>query len=290
MQEKSVGMGNGLFGIIAVGIILVLMGVPFVGMTIMTMMMLAPDTRFGLPMTLVTLFIVFLISDFTGALISATGAGFIVGFIRSGRGFRCSVVAASAATALASLFGTLLLPEQSLLSGENIATLMHFYHSAGMSSSEILFVMDVLLYVLPSLLALWAVGGVIVSAATVKLMNRRKGIELELPGDQSMRLGLIPAWILIAALAVNLAGSSLPPFLQQAAVNISIFMILPYAAVGLTVFRKALSLYPQGLILTVFVGVVFPPIAIGVLVIIGILDTWFDFRARLKRIDERKNQ
>ncbi|MCD4700332.1 MAG: hypothetical protein K8S24_00600 [Candidatus Aegiribacteria sp.] len=285
MQEKSGGMGNGFFGIIVVGIILILMGIPFVGMTVMTLMMVAPESRFGLPLALATLFIVFLISDFTGALIAATGAGFMTAFIGSGRSFRFSVTVASTATALASLFGTLLLPEQSLLSGDSIETLMQFYSSAGMSTSEILFVMDVLTYVLPSLLALWAVGGVIASGAAIKLINRRKGIELGLPGEHSMRLGLVPAWILIAALAVNLAGSG---NLQQAAVNISIFMILPYSAVGLAVCRKALSLYPQGFILAVLVGIVFPPLAVGLLMIAGMLDTWFDFRTRLNRIDERK--
>jgi uncharacterized membrane protein YqaE (UPF0057 family) len=88
---------------------------------------------------------------------------------------------------------------------------------------------------------------------------------------------------------VNLVGKSFSPYLQQAAVNISIFMILPYTAVGLAVCRKVLSIYPQSLLLAVLVGIIFPPIAVGLLVITGILDTWFDFRTRLKKIDERKN-
>lgn len=287
MQNKPGGIGSGFFGIIAVGIILILMGVPFVGMTVMTVMMIAPESRFGLPLALATLFVVFLISDFTGALIAATGAGFMTAFIKSGRSFRFSVATASAATALASIFGTLLLPEQSLLSGDNVETLVQFYRSAGMSSSEIVFVLDVLIYILPSILALWAVGGVIASGAAVKLINRRKGLELEIPGDHTMKMGMIPAWILIAALAINLVGNG---HLQQAAANISIFMILPYSAVGLTICRKALSIYPQGFMLAVLVGIVFPPLAVGLLMITGILDTWLDFRTRLKKMEERKNQ
>jgi hypothetical protein len=289
MQLKTAGSGSGFFGIVTVGIILVLMGVPFVGMTVMTAMMLVPDSRTGLPLALATLFVVFLISDFTGALIAATGAGFLTAMIRQGRSFRFSVASASAATALATVFGTVLLPEQSLLSGENIEALMQIYSSAGMNSSEILTMMEILMYILPSLLALWATGGVIVSAVAVGLINRRRRIELDLPADASLRLGLAPAWILIAALAVNLAGSGLSPFLQRAAVNVSIFMILPYSAVGIAVARKALSMFPQGLLLVVFAGAIFPPFAIAVLTVTGILDTWFDFRERLKRIDERKN-
>jgi hypothetical protein len=109
MQMKSVEAGSGFFGIIAVGIILVLMGVPFVGMTVMSVMMVERDSKFGLPMALATLFVVFLISDFTGALIAATGSGITVAFLRSGRSFRFSLTAAAAATALVCVFGTLLL-------------------------------------------------------------------------------------------------------------------------------------------------------------------------------------
>jgi len=290
MGETPGGAGRGLFGIIAVGIILVLMGVPFIGMTVMTVMMLTPNSKFGLTFALAILFIVYLITDFTGALIAATGAGFITACLRSGRSYRISVAAGSAATALASIFGTILLPEHSLLAGDNVETLVQFYSSAGMSSQEITYAMNILIYMLPSLLALWAVAGVIVSATATILIGRRRGFELDLPADYSLKMGLIPAWILIVALAVNLSGSSFPPFLQQAAVNISIFMILPYSVIGLAVCRKALTLYPQGLLLTVLLAIVFPPFALGVLIITGILDTWFDFRTRLKKIDERKNQ
>ncbi len=289
MQEKTGRIGSGFFGIIAIGLLLILMGVPFVGMTVMTVMMLAPESRFGLASALATLLVVFLITGFTGALIAATGAGFMTVLMKSGRGFRTSVASAAAATALASVFGTVLLPEQSLLSSENIEALMQLYSSAGMSSSEILTVMNALLYMLPSLLALWAAGGVIASAAAIRLIGRRRGIYPDLPQDDPLRLGLIPAWILIGALAANLLGSSLPSFLQQAALNTSVFMILPYSAVGLAVCRKGLSLYPQLLLFAVLAGIVFPPLAVGILMVAGILDTWFDFRMRFNRIAERKN-
>jgi len=258
-------------------------------MTVMTLMMLSPKSKFGLPMAIGILLIVFLISDFTGALISAAGAGFLTVCLRSGRSFRFGVIAASSATSLASVFGTFLMPERSLLSGDNIEALVQLYGSAGMTSSEIVSVLNILMYVLPSLLVLWATLGVITSAAAVKLIGRRKGLEFGIQDDNQLKLGLLPAWILIAALAVNLSGGSFHPYFRQAAVNVSIFMILPYSAVGLAVFRKVLLMYPQVLMLAVLVAIVFPPLAIGVLMITGILDTWFDFRTRLISIKERKN-
>ena len=286
---KSAGVRNGFFGIVAAGIILVFIGIPFVGMTLMTTMMIAGDLKFGLSMVLAILFVVFLLTDFTGALIAATGSGITVAMIKSGRGFTFSVAAAAVATALSSVFGTLLFPQQSLLSGENVEALLQLYRSAGMSSSEVFTVLDLLFYILPALLVLWAASGVIVSAAASRLIGRRRGTWPEIISENDpLRLGLVPAWILIAALAVNLAGNHFSPYFQRAAMNVSIFMILPYSAVGIAVCRRFLLIYPRNLLLFVLAGVIFPPLALGLLLITGILDTWFDFRTRLKMIEERK--
>jgi len=287
MQKKAKAAGGSLFGVIAAGIILVLMGVPFIGMALM-IAMLVRESNYGLPLALATLFVVYLISDFTGALIAATGAGMVSALLRTGRSFRISIAAASAATVLASIFGTVLLPQHSLLSGDNIEALMQLYSSTGMKSSEILLIMNILLYILPALLALWATAGVIASAVTARMISRRRGLWPDLPEGSSLKLGLFPAWVLIGALALNLAGGNISPYLRQASVNICIFMILPYTAVGLSVVRKAMTIFPQSLLLAVLVGVIFPPLGIGVLMLVGILDTWFDFRTRLGKIDERK--
>ena len=95
-------------------------------------------------------------------------------------------------------------------------------------------------------------------------------------------------WILIAALALNLVGGA-PPVVLRAAVNVTIFMVLPYMIVGLSVCRKLLLRYPN-FILLFLLGIVFPPLAVGALAITGILDTWLDLRQKIERSKERTDQ
>ena len=291
MEQTLKRTGTGFFGIIALCIILILMGIPFVGMTIMTMMLSLSSSRIALPLAIVTLVGVYLISDFTGALIAATGSGVLTAGIRSGRSLELSTMFASGAAAIISIFGTILMPDQSLISQDNIEALSQIYRSAGLSSSEIATILNIFLYILPSLLAIWAVAGTVAAAVAVRSVNQRMKEPFKIiTQGMEIRLGLLPAWILIAALSVNLIGGVLPSYVQQAAVNISIFMILPYSLVGFWIFRVALRSFPMLLLAAVPLAIIFPPAAICILVLVGIIDTWFDFRLRLKKYMERKTQ
>ncbi|OPL19660.1 MAG: hypothetical protein AVO35_01425 [Candidatus Aegiribacteria sp. MLS_C] len=288
MTERMTGAGNGLFGLLALGLILVLMGVPFVGMAVMAAMLVCRELSRGLPLALGTLAVVYLISDFSGAFIAAAGAGVLALTLRAGRSFTASVSSAAAAAALASIAGTALFPEYSLLSSENVETLVRLYGSAGMSPSEIALVMEVLSYLLPALLAVWAVTGTVTASAAARLICRRNAYRTDFLEGEPLRLGLLPAWILIAALALNLSGA-LPAAVRQASVNVSLFMVVPYTAIGLSVCRELLRRYP-GVFLVLAMGIIFPPVAIGVLSVTGMLDTWLDFRTRIERSNERKEE
>ncbi len=291
MEQTLKRTGTGFFGIIALGIILILMGIPFVGMVIMTMMLSLSNFRGALPLAVVTLVGVYLISDFTGALITATGSGLLAAGIRSGRSLELSTIFASGATAITSIFGTILMPDQSLISQDNMEALSRIYRSAGLSSSETTAILSIFLYILPSLLAIWAVTGTVTAAFAVRSVNQRRKESFRIVTQgMELRLGLLPAWILIAALSVNLTGGGFPPYVQQAAVNISIFMILPYSLAGFGIFRIALRSFPMLLMAAVPIAIIFPPAAICILVLVGIMDTWFDFRLRLKKYLERKTQ
>jgi hypothetical protein len=291
MEQTFKRTGTGFFGIIALGILLILIGIPFVGMTIMTMMLSISGSRAALPLAVVTLVGVYLISDFAGALIAATGSGLLAAGIRSGRSLEFSTMFASGAAAITSIFGTILMPGQSFLSQENMEALSLIYRSAGLSSSEIATILNLLLYILPSLLAIWAVTGTVAAAVAVRLVNQRRKEPLKIITlGMDIRLGLLPAWIMIAALSANLIGGELPPYVQQAAVNISLFMILPYSLVGFGIFRIALRSFPMLLLAAVPLAIIFPPAMICILALSGIMDTWFDFRLRLKKYLERKTQ
>ena len=148
-------------------------------------------------------------------------------------------------------------------------------------------VLAALFCILPALLAVWGVTGAIAASAAARLICKRRGNWPAVPDGDPARLGLLPAWILIAALAINLTGG-LPAVVRQAAVNVSLFMIVPYTLVGVSVCRKLLQRYP-GIFLLLMLGVIFPPVAIGALAITGMLDTWLDFRTRIERSMERND-
>jgi hypothetical protein len=281
------GARPGFAALLLLGMLLLLMGVPFTGMAIMTSLLLSGrGGSGGVPWAVVVLAGVYFFTDFIGALIAATGSGIMALTLRSGRDLSGAVGLASAAAALASITGLLLMPGVSLLSSGNVETLMQVYAAAGLSPDETGRVLGVFLYIVPSLLALWAVGGTLAAGAAVKLMSVRSG-QLPFKGGEEIRLGLLPAWIMIICLGINLTQIDFPSAVSQGAVNVLVFLALPYLLVGLSVTRASLRNTPGLLMPVAFFSILLPPAAIGVLILLGITDTLFDFRLRLAKLTER---
>jgi hypothetical protein len=163
---------------------------------------------------------------------------------------------------------------------------MQVYAAAGLSPEETGRVLEVFLFIVPSLLAIWAAGGTIAAGVAVTLMSQRRG-EKPFPRIGEIRLGLIPAWIMILCLGVNLTTIEFPSPLRQGAVNVLLFLALPYTLVGLSVTRAALRKIPGMLLPVALFSILLPPAAIGVLILLGITDTLFDFRLRLAKHTER---
>lgn len=284
---STAGERPGFAGLLLLGMLLLLMGIPFTGMAIMTSLLLSGrGWGGGVPMAVVVLAGVYFFTDFIGATIAATGSGIMATTLRSGKDLAGAVGLASAAAALTSLAGLLMLPEISLLSSESIELLMQVYAAAGLSPEETGRVLDVFLFIVPSLLAIWAAGGTVAAGAAVKLMSLRRGGQ-PLPVGEGIRLGLIPAWITILCLGINLTGMEFPVMVRQGAVNVLVLLALPYLLVGLSVARAALRAIPGMLLPVALFSIFLPPAAIGVLLLLGITDTLFDFRLRLAKHTER---
>jgi len=205
--------------------------------------------------------------------------------LRSGRDLSDSAGIASAGAVTAALAGLIAFPRMSLLSPESVDMLMQAYAATGLSPAEVRRVFEVFLAVIPALLALWAAGGTVAAASVVRLVSLRKGIEV--PRGGGIRMGLVPAWIMIASLAANLLPRDLPTEATLGAVNILVFLTLPYGLVGLSVLRAALLTLPGTLMPAALFAILLPPVALGLLVLVGITDTLFDYRLRLSKLRER---
>ncbi len=279
-----------LIGMLLLGFILVVMGIPFVGMAVMTALLLSDSRSGGIPGALLVLAGVYFLTDFMGAFIASVGAGFMSVSLRSGRDIVWSVTLAAGVTSVVSLIGMLVFPELSLLAPRSVEAILQIYSSTGLSPLEVNTVFSVFLFIVPSLMILWAAGGTMVAGGFTAILSARRGKPLLSANGGRVSLGLVPAWLLIIALAVNLTGSSLSYTVRQGAINASIFLALPYMVVGFQISRAILKAMP-GLILPVSIFAIFlPPVAMGVMVLLGILDTWLNFRLRLAKRVERKAQ
>jgi len=279
-----------LIGMLLLGFMLVVMGIPFVGMAIMTVLLLSDSRSGGIPGALLVLAGVYFLTDFMGAFIASVGAGFMSASLRSGRDLVWSVTLAAGVTSVVSLIGMLVFPELSLLAPRSVEAILQIYSSTGLSPLQVNTVFNVFLFIVPSLMILWAAGGTMVAGGFTAILSARRGKPLLSANGGRVSLGLVPAWLLIIALAVNLTGSGLPYSVRQGAINASIFLALPYMVVGFQISRAILKTMP-GLILPVFIFAIFlPPVAMGGMVLLGILDTWLNFRLRLAKHVERKAQ
>jgi len=276
----------GVAGIFLLCLLLLLMGIPFAGMAVMTVLLLSGRSQGSrIALAVAVLGGVFVASDFVGAVIAAVGSGAMTTALRSGRDLSDSAGIASAGAVTAALAGLIAFPRMSLLSPESVDMLMQAYAATGLSPAEVRRVFEVFLAVIPALLALWAAGGTVAAASVVRLVSLRKGIEV--PRGGGIRMGLVPAWIMIASLAANLLPRDLPTEATLGAVNILVFLTLPYGLVGLSVLRAALLTLPGTLMPAALFAILLPPVALGLLVLVGITDTLFDYRLRLSKLRER---
>lgn len=284
---SAAGSRPGVASLLLLGLLLLLLGVPFAGMALMASFLLTGrGPGGGIPFALVALAGVFFLTDFLGALLAAVGSGVMALTLRTGRDLPGAVGLASGAVALASIAGLLLLPDLSLLSPGNIEMLMQVYAAAGLSPEETGLILEVFLFTAPALLALWAVGGTVAAGAALQRLSLREG-EPPLPGGEKIRMGLVPAWIMILCLGVNLVQLGFPSPVRQGALNTLLFLALPYLLVGLSVARAALRSLPGVVMPAAFLAFLLPPVAIGILILLGITDTLFDFRLRLAKLTER---
>ncbi len=288
MSGNGTAKGTGTFGLVVLWVLLFFLGLPYAGMAFMASSFACRNSRTGTILALGTLLLVFLFTGLPGALTAAAGAGVLAGASKAGLDFTAATAAAAAAAFIAFLLGILIVPRHSPWSAESMATVIRLYKSAGMSQSEINSAVDTFIRLLPSTLATWTVSGTIVASITARIIcgrrHRQTGTEPagkawpEEKDNGQLRLGLVPAWILILCMSAYLFH--VPSAVAGAALNVGIFMLVPYTIVGLAVMGRLLKHRP-GVFIFFLPGIIFPPALFGSLVLIGILDTWYDFRARM---------
>lgn len=139
------------------------------------------------------------------------------------------------------------------------------------------YVLDAAAYLSPGLGAVQTAAGSALAAALFGMTGGFATIRRE-----DLRLGLGTAWILIASLAAAIVPTQIPPEARAFAHNSLLFIAVPYFAVGAAVAGEAMRGMP-GLLLPFVLLVVFAtPLSVAAVTMTGVLDTWFDFRRRIR--------
>ena len=97
---------------------------------------------------------------------------------------------------------------------------------------------------------------------------------------RDFRFGDQAIWLLVGSLALVLAPA--PPTLRQAGQNLLLLVTVMYALRGVAVFATSAERAPRLLVAVLGVlSFVLFPVAAGGLTLLGVADTWLDFRRRL---------
>lgn len=182
---------------------------------------------------------------------------------------------------IASLAGAASLLEQPGIMGMDPAaleSLVPLYASAGIPPSQVRSVIDTMLYLSPGIGAFQIAVG---SMLAVRFTRTLAGSGAQ--GRHDVRLGLFPAWLVIGALVSTVAGAGTDrPLIAEAGANVLVFLAAPYGLVGGLVIAESVRNRPLLLASGIFLFVAATPLVLGGVVLTGLLDTWFDFRSRMR--------
>jgi len=275
-------------GKILVGFLLAVVGLPFLGASVVALLLLENLGR-GLAACAVATAGLLLLAGPQAAAMTALGSCSLFLSLSRGRTLKESAAVCSAAMMggallfFASPGSVFMFPY-----GEQGQVWREMLTSMGFSAGEAADVISASFRILPGAAAVWiCTGGILATVFLAKLADSRR---LSLPPRGSLRLGLAPAWVVIAALAARLLPAA-PGGLGVWADNVLIFMALPYLVVGLDIVLvgvRGLGMSPLPLVLLL---VLLPHVGVALLAVGGLLDTWFDFREMITaRIARRRDE
>jgi hypothetical protein len=291
-MEKKSGVRGRTTRLVVTGFVLLFLGIPFLGSAVMAFLMTG-SLAAGIPVSLVILVLVYLLSGFQGSLVAAATAAAMAITWRLGRGVRAAAAIATAAAVTAALLGTGYDPGFMSLSSTELEPLVPVYTAAGFGQQEIDRMFALIDYLSPGIGALQVAGGAVLAAFfSSALLSSTRGWKA--PAEKRFSLGFPVIWIVTGCLLLNVLGyrlDSVNPEILRAARNVLAFLVLPFALVGGAISRDYLRMSPQLLIPGALMLVFAPPLVVIALVVLGVLDVWFDFRTRIAaRIERMKNE
>ncbi|MCD4707759.1 MAG: hypothetical protein K8S62_08470 [Candidatus Sabulitectum sp.] len=267
------------------------MGFPFLAAGVSAALLNGRLSR-GLPVTAVIVFLSWYLTGFQGAAVTAICTTVIAISARSGYSMLKTLYLC---TGIALFTGGLLsleFPGFMNIGEAELSPLREVYLSAGLASDTIDRVFSLITYYSPGIGAAHIVLGSILSVLFFKSLSV-KNESMTIRGTASFKMHWGFAWVPIICLITLVLSRTapVPDLLLRIAKNLLIFSSLPYGIEGFQVAVKWARGMPGMVFMLIMCAVFAPPFVLGGLILLGILDTWFDYRKKIdKRIERMKNE
>lgn len=280
------------WGMILWGGLSLLAGLPFLAAGISASLLTGRLSR-GLPVVALLLFAVWYISGFQGAGVAAVCAVTAAFVSRSGFSLMKTIYWTAGSSILAGGLLSLVFPGFMNIGETELEPLRDVYLSAGVESGTIDQVFSLIVHYSPGIGASQIAAGSVAAVLLYRTvcMKRRSCPGIAESARFRMHWGI--AWIPIVCLAtaVYSRNHAISPNVLRAVGNVLLFMALPYTIEGLQVTAKWAREIPGMAVLLVISAFFATPLIAGGVLLLGILDTWFDYRTKIdNRIERMKNE
>jgi hypothetical protein len=246
----------------------------------------------GLPAAVVIVVVSWYLTGFQGAALTAVCAAVTAVAARSGYTILKTLYASSGFTLLTAALLSLGFPGFMNLGETELEPLRSIYVSAGLDSGTVDHLFSLITYYSPGIGAVQIVLGSILSVLFFQSLNHRSTSSV-IKGKARFSMHWAVAWIPIVSLTVLVTAgmSHVSPLALRMAKNLLVFSALPYGIEGLQVAVRWVKSLPGMALMLILSAVFAPPVVLGSLVLLGILDTWFDYRKKIDlRIERMKNE
>ncbi len=246
----------------------------------------------GLPVASVIVLLTWYLAGFQGAAITTVCAAVVAISARSGYSLLKTLYISSGLALLTGGLLSLGFPGFMNIGEAELTPLREVYLSAGLETETIDAVFALITYYSPGIGAAHIVLGSIVSLLFFKSLSDDKN-SLTIHGTGKFRMHWGFAWIPIICLITLLLDrtTTISDTVRRITRNILVFSSLPYGIEGLQVVVKWVKGSPGMLFMLIVSAIFAPPLILGGLILLGILDTWFDYRKKIDiRIERMKNE
>ena len=264
-----------------------LLGIPFL-LAGFSSVFLTGKLNKGLPLTVVLIVLTWFLTGFQGAFLLAICSSVTAIALKMKKSLLFTLLFCAGLALVSGTLFSLYTPGFMNISENEIQPLKEVYTSAGLATNDIDQIFSIIIYYSPGIGAIHIVLGVIVSILFFNSISKTT-----FAGLAYFRMHWAIAWIPILCIfsLIYTTNNSLPYGFLRFTKNLLLFMALPYGIEGFQVALHWAKSIRGMVFILIMSSILMPPFILSGVILLGILDTWFDYRKTItKKIERIKNE